>query len=59
MNKYLLSIDQSTSATKAILFNTEAQLIARANVDHGQYYPQSGWVEHDPVEIFENTIKGN
>jgi len=56
MNKYLLSIDQSTSATKAILFNSKAQLIARANVDHNQYYPQSGWVEHDPVEIFKNTI---
>jgi glycerol kinase len=57
MNKYFLSIDQSTSATKAVLFNTGARLVARANVDHGQYYPQPGWVEHDPVEIYENTFK--
>jgi glycerol kinase len=55
--QYILSIDQSTSATKAVLFNAEARLVARANVDHGQYYPQPGWVEHDPVEIFENTIR--
>ena len=55
--KYFLSIDQSTSATKALIFNTEARLISRANVDHSQYYPQPGWVEHDPVEIYENTIK--
>lgn len=57
MNKYILSIDQSTSATKAILFNTKACLVARSNFDHAQYYPQPGWVEHNPDEIYENTIK--
>jgi glycerol kinase len=55
--QYILSIDQSTSATKAVLFNAEARLVSRVNVDHGQYYPKPGWVEHDPVEIFENTIR--
>lgn len=55
--KYFLSIDQSTSATKALIFTTEARLVSRANVDHSQYYPQPGWVEHDPVEIYLNTIK--
>ena len=55
--KYFLSIDQSTSATKALIFNTEARLVSRANIDHSQYYPQPGWVEHDPLEIYENTIK--
>jgi len=55
--KYTLAIDQSTSATKAMLFNESAALVARASIDHKQYYPQPGWVEHDPVEIIENTYK--
>jgi glycerol kinase len=55
--KYTIAIDQSTSATKAMLFDENATLIARASIDHKQYYPQPGWVEHDPVEIIENTYK--
>jgi len=55
--KYTLAIDQSTSATKAMLFDTNAKLIARASVDHQQFYPQPGWVEHDSVEILKNTYK--
>jgi glycerol kinase len=54
---YILSIDQSTSATKAVLFNSDAKFVARANAEHKQYYPQPGWVEHDPEEIFANTLK--
>ena len=55
--KYTLAIDQSTSATKAMLFNENAGLVARVSIDHKQYYPQPGWVEHNPVEILENTYK--
>ncbi len=55
--KYTLAIDQSTSATKAMLFNESAAIVARASIDHKQFYPQPGWVEHDPVEILENTYK--
>ena len=55
--KYTLAIDQSTSATKAMLFDQQAVLIARASVDHKQYYPQPGWVEHDPEEILHNTYQ--
>lgn len=53
--KYTLAIDQSTSATKAILFNDKAALVARMSIGHKQFYPQPGWVEHDPVEILNNT----
>jgi glycerol kinase len=56
MAKYILSIDQSTSATKAVLFDTQARIVARADREHEQFYPTPGWVEHDPVEIFENTL---
>jgi glycerol kinase len=55
--KYLLCIDQSTSGTKAVLFGHKAEFIARANAEHRQYYPKPGWVEHDPEEIFNNTLR--
>lgn len=55
--KYTLAIDQSTSATKAMLFDEKAALVARVSVDHKQYYPKPGWVEHDPEEILRNTYK--
>lgn len=54
---YIISIDQSTSGTKAVLFNKRAAFIARTNADHSQFYPKPGWVEHDPEEIFQNTIR--
>jgi glycerol kinase len=54
---YILSIDQSTSATKAVLFDQDAKFVARSNAGHKQYYPKPGWVEHDPEEIYENTLK--
>lgn len=54
--KYIITIDQSTSATKAVLFNEQCQLICRKNVAHKQYYPKPGWVEHDPEEIYRNTV---
>ncbi len=55
---YILSIDQSTSATKVMLFDRQAGLIHRVTVKHEQYYPEPGYVEHDPEEIFDNTILG-
>lgn len=55
MKNFIIAIDQSTSATKAMLFE-EGKLLRRVNIEHEQYYPRQGWVEHDPVEIYENTI---
>jgi glycerol kinase len=54
--KYILSIDQSTSATKAILFDTAARPVHAESVGHKQHYPCPGWVEHDPDEIYANTL---
>jgi glycerol kinase len=56
--KYMLAIDQSTSATKTILFDRRAHVAHRVTIAHKQYYPQDGFVEHDPSEIFSNTLKG-
>ena len=56
---YIIAIDQSTSATKALLFDEQCRVVARSSVDHKQYYPQSGWVEHDAEEIYYNMVEAN
>ncbi len=57
MKKYILSIDQSTTATKALLYDIDGNLVAQKNKDHKQFFPNPGWVEHDPIEIYKNTKK--
>ena len=56
MNNYIIAIDQSTSATKAMLFNEQCEMLQRVNVEHHQYYPKAGWVEHDAEEIYNNVM---
>ena len=56
MNNYIIAIDQSTSATKAMLFNEQCEMLQRVNVEHRQYYPKAGWVEHDAEEIYRNVL---
>lgn len=51
-----LALDQSTSATKALLFDAEGRVHDRESRDHQQHYPQPGWVEHDAEEIWQNTM---
>lgn len=57
MSENRLVIDQSTSGTKVILFDTDSniQMISRIDKSHTQLYPQKGWVEHDPQEIVTNV----
>jgi len=52
----IIAIDQSTSSTKAMLFDEQCRMTHRCHVDHHQYYPQAGWVEHDAEEIYQNTV---
>jgi len=52
----VLALDQSTSATKALLFDESGQCLDRESLPHQQYYPQPGWVEHDAEEIWQNTL---
>lgn len=58
MENYIIAIDQSTSTTKVMLFSESCELIHRVNIEHKQYYPQPEWVEHDAMEIYENTLEG-
>jgi glycerol kinase len=52
----ILALDQSTSATKAMLFATDGRLLDKESRDHAQHYPQPGWVEHDAEEIWQNVL---
>jgi glycerol kinase len=54
--QYLLAIDQSTSATKAVWFDIQGNAMDRAIREHRQHYPRAGWVEHDAEEIWRNVL---
>lgn len=56
MEKYILSIDQGTTSTRAILFNKEGVACFKAQKEVNCFYPQSGWVEADAVQIWLSTI---
>ena len=56
MEQYILSIDQSTQGTKAMLFDAAGQLTARTDRPHRQYVNAKGWVSHDLEEIRANTL---
>ena len=56
MKKYVLSVDQSTQGTKALIFDPEGKILARADLPHRQMVNEKGWVEHDPEEIWQNTL---
>jgi glycerol kinase len=54
---YILAVDQSTTTTKAVIFNRRAEVVGRCDVNHQQIYPRKGWVEHDPQEIYRNLVE--
>lgn len=53
---YILVIDQGTTGSAALLFNDSGQVVSSADREIRQIYPQPGWVEHDPVEIFQTSL---
>ncbi|WP_309398274.1 glycerol kinase GlpK [Cerasicoccus maritimus] len=52
--RYLLALDQGTTSSRAIVFNADGQAVASAQKEFPQYFPESGWVEHDPLEIWSS-----
>ena len=56
MTKYILSIDQGTTSSRAILFDKKANIMGIAQKEFTQYYPQNAWVEHDPNEIWATQL---
>ena len=53
--KYVAAIDQGTTSTRCMLFNPRGEAVAVHQLEHRQIYPRPGWVEHDPLEIWERT----
>lgn len=56
MPKYVGAIDQGTTSTRFMVFNYEGSVISSHQLEHDQIYPSPGWVEHDPVQIWRNTM---
>ncbi len=54
--KYVMALDQGTTSSRAIIFNKKGEIVAKAQNEFKQYYPQNGWVEHDPMEILFSQI---
>ena len=54
MKRYVLALDEGTTSARAILFDRDARIVSMAQHEFTQIYPQPGWVEHDPVELYAN-----
>ena len=57
MSKFIGAIDQGTTSTRFVLFNHNSNKIASHQIEHKQIFPKAGWVEHNPIEIWNNTKK--
>ncbi len=55
-SSYVLAIDQGTTSTRAMLFDAQGQVRRMAQIELRQHYPQPGWVEHDPEEIWQSVV---
>lgn len=56
MKEYVMALDQGTTSSRAILFDQSGTIVAVAQKEFKQYYPQPGWVEHDPMEIWDTIL---
>lgn len=54
--KYVLSLDQGTTSSRAIVFNKQGEIVGSVQQEFPQIYPHSGWVEHDPIEILGSQV---
>jgi len=54
-DKYVLAIDQGTTSSRAIVFDHSGQIVATGQKEHEQIFPRAGWVEHNPVEVWNNV----
>jgi glycerol kinase len=56
MQRYILALDQGTTSSRAILFDRQGQVFATAQQEYPQHFPQPGWVEHDPLDIWNSQL---
>ena len=57
MSQFILAIDQGTTSTRAIAFDRDFSACAASQIELPQHFPQPGWVEHDPEDIWSATLK--
>ncbi|MFJ6278630.1 glycerol kinase GlpK [Arthrobacter subterraneus] len=55
MPQYVIAIDQGTTSSRAIVFDHQGNIVSSGQKEHEQIFPKAGWVEHDPLEIWDNT----
>ena len=53
--KYVLAIDQGTTSSRAIIFDHKGTIVATGQKEHEQIFPRAGWVEHNPIEVWDNV----
>ena len=53
---YIIALDQGTTSSRAIIFDRDANVVCTAQREFAQHYPQAGWVEHDPEEIWQSVL---
>ena len=56
MSKKIISIDQGTTSSRAVIFSDKGELIGFEQMEFKQYFPNDGWVEHDPEEIWQSVV---
>ncbi|MCC6277261.1 MAG: glycerol kinase GlpK [Oligoflexia bacterium] len=56
MESYILAIDQGTTGSTALVLNSQGAILSKANQEYPQIYPQPGWVEHNPEEIWKSVL---
>ena len=56
MSQYLLSIDQGTTSSRAIIFDQRGSIVTTAQQEFAQHFPADGWVEHEPEDIWQSTL---
>lgn len=54
--KYIITLDEGTTSCRSIVFDKQAKIVSVAQNEFTQYFPQSGWVEHDPLEIWNTQL---
>jgi len=57
LGNYIASIDQGTTSTRCIIFNHAGEIAGIDQKEHTQFFPKPGWVEHDPIEIWQRTLE--
>ncbi len=55
--QYILALDQGTTSSRSIVFDHDSNIVSVSQQEHRQVYPAAGWVEHDPIEIWETQIR--